>query len=120
MPKKLFTLPFITLRGKYSDMSPAGSQPGQFTLYFNKEDGKILFSSDGNPYTPLDQSIRDGITIDTDGILLGIGTPGVKVSNSKITIDSSGRIQGIGTPGIKINNDKVFEDPRFICAPAKR
>ena len=81
MPKKIYTLPFLSLRGKYSDASPPVSGPGQNMLYFNREDGKILTSADGSPYTALDQQIRDGVTIDEDGVLQGIGTPGIKVNN---------------------------------------
>lgn len=132
MPKKLFTLPFLSLRGRYSDTPPPESGPGQVILYFNKEDGKIFSSSDGSPYEPMDEQIRNSVfddqrfidvalTADTggetasyfeNGFLKDANTP-VSLKNTSIVIDSAGRIQGIGTSDIKVNNEKVFEDPRF-------
>jgi hypothetical protein len=51
--------------------------------------------------------LNQNITVDANGILVGTGTPSVKVDNTKITVDANGILVGTGTVDVKVNNAKI-------------
>ena len=105
----------------------AQEESNRFTVPSNSTDGLFTYKigTSGNPQTydvlssdsrtkfdrlrqgqdPLDasKSIRNaGVTIDSSGILQGIGTSSVKVNNTKITIGANGVLSGAGGGTVSI------------------
>jgi hypothetical protein len=68
-------------------------------------DSRTKFSRVKEGVDPLDasKSIRnEGVTVDSSGILQGIGTSSIKVNNTKITMNSNGSSSGAGTGSVTI------------------
>ena len=76
-------------------------------------DSRTKFDRVRQGQDPLDasKSIRNaGVTIDSSGILQGIGTSSVKVNNTKITLAANGVLSGGGT-STQVNIGSIASTP---------
>ena len=60
MSRKLFSFPFISIRGRSSASPPPLSKPGYSILYHDTDSGLLLSSTDGKPYDLIRAAGSDG------------------------------------------------------------
>ncbi len=98
-----FTVPANSTDGVFT--YKIGTGGGNQTYDVLSSDSRTKFSRVKEGVDPLDasKSIRnEGVTVDSSGILQGIGTSSIKVNNTKITMNSNGSLSGAGTGSVTI------------------
>ena len=106
-----FTLPTNSTDGLFS--FKIGTSGSTQTYDVLSSDSRTKFDRVRQGQDPLDasKSIRNaGVTIDSSGILQGIGTSSVKVNNTKITLAANGVLSGGGT-STQVNIGSIASTP---------
>ena len=96
-----FTVPSNSTDGVFS--FKVGTSGSTQTYDVLSSDSRTKFDRLRQGQDPLDntKSIRNaGVTIDSSGILQGIGTSSIKVNNTKITMNANGTLSGAGSGAV--------------------
>ena len=99
-----FTVPSNSTDGVFTYKIGTGGQNQTYDVLSSDSRTKFGYLKAGQD--PLDntKSIRNsGVTVDSNGILQGIGTSSIKVNNSKITMNANGVLAGAGGGTVKAN-----------------